>query len=335
MFDLSLYPPLFWAAFLVLVLGLIALDLNSLKQSKQNGVPLRTAIKWSVFYILVALSFNVGLWFWLNHTTTPEVANEKALEFLTGYLIEKSLAIDNIFVFIAIFTAFSVPKFLQRKILIYGVLGAIIMRTVMIFIGAWLIKEFNWIMYVFGAFLLYTGWKMLSKDDSPTDLSQSRFVQLAKKIFPITDQYNGDKFSVRKEGVFYFTPLFLVLLLVEGTDLIFAVDSIPAIFAVTDDPFIVLVSNIMAILGLRAIYFVVADVSERLAYIKYGLAATIIFIGGKLMLAPVYHLPIWLSLGTIASILTVTVIVSLRRSQPDKQVKPNQPLLIKQPGGIT
>ncbi|HET8708114.1 MAG TPA: hypothetical protein VFM46_17545, partial [Pseudomonadales bacterium] len=177
-------------------------------------------------------------------------------------------------------------------------------------------KEFNWIMYVFGAFLLYTGFKMLKKDDEEKNLADSGFIRLMKKLLPISDEYNGEHFTMRKNGAFYFTPLFLVLLLVEGTDLIFAVDSIPAIFAITNDPFIVLVSNIMAILGLRAIYFVVVDLAERLAYIKYGLAATIVFIGGKLMLAPVYHMPIWISLGTIATILGITVIVSLNKSKP-------------------
>jgi len=321
MFDLTLYPPIFWIIFVGLVLGLIALDLSTLQSTKNNGIQLRTAVKWSVFYVAVALAFNAGLWWWLQRTTTLEIANQKALEFFTGYLVEKSLAIDNIFVFIAIFTAFALPKYLQRKILIYGVLGAIIMRTIMILIGAWLITQFSWIMYVFGAFLLFTGYKMMTQRDDGKDISQSGFVKMMKRMLPIADNYDGDKFTVRQNGKFFFTPLFLVLLLVEGTDLVFAVDSIPAIFAITSDPFIVLVSNIMAILGLRAIFFVISDIAERLAYIKYGLAATIIFIGGKLMLAPVYHMPIWISLSTIATILTITVIVSLYKSKPTAAIE--------------
>jgi tellurite resistance protein TerC len=243
----------------------------------------------------------------------PEIADRKALEFLTGYLIEKSLSVDNVFVFLLIFTAFHVPPEYQRRVLIYGVLGAIVLRAVMILAGAWVVREFTWVLYIFGAFLVITGLRMLVMAEKEPDLEKNPVLKFARKHLRITDGHHGEKFSVMQNGVRYFTPLFLVLILIETSDVVFAVDSIPAIFAITTDPFIVFTSNIFAILGLRALYFLLADVADRFHLLKYGLAMVLTFIGAKMLITPWYHVPVAASLAIVA-VLIFSVLYKLALS---------------------
>ena len=240
-----------------------------------------------------------------------EIADQKALEFFTGYLIEKSLSIDNVFVFLLIFTAFQIPAEYQRRVLIYGVLGAIVMRAIMILAGAWVVREYSWVLYIFGAFLVVTGMRMLVMAEKVPDLEQNPVLKFARRHLRITEGYHGEKFMVMKDGLRYFTPLFLVLIMVEVTDLVFAVDSIPAIFAITTDPFIVFTSNIFAIMGLRALYFLLADVADRFHLLKYGLAMVLTFIGAKMLIMPWYHIPVQASLAIVAILIGSSVIASL------------------------
>ena len=242
-------------------------------------------------------------------------ATEKTLEFVTGYLIEKSLAVDNVFVWLMIFTAFAIPSGLQRRVLMYGVIGAIIMRTAMIFAGAWLLQEFHWILYVFGAFLIWTGWKMWRNHGEESDIEDSFLLKWLRKHLRITKELEGEKFVVRRDGLLWFTPLAIVVILVELSDVIFAVDSIPAIFAVTTDPFIVLTANLLAILGLRAMFFLVSGAANKFHLLPYALAIIMVFIGIKMLLLEVYKIPIGFSLGFIAVTLAITAFLSLR-SQP-------------------
>ncbi|MNH21351.1 Inner membrane protein alx [compost metagenome] len=240
-----------------------------------------------------------------------EVAQRTTLEFLTGYLIEQSLSIDNMFVFVMIFGYFAVPPELQRRVLLYGVLGAIIMRAGMIFAGVWLVQEFAWLLYVFGAFLLITGFKMLIFANQQPDLEMNPLLRWLRSHLRITDGFHGERFFVRQNGLRWATPMFLVLVLIEASDLVFAVDSIPAIFAVTTDPFIVFTSNIFAIMGLRALYFLLADMAYRFHLLKYGLAIVLVFIGGKMLVAPWWHMPIQWSLTTVGGIILISVLLSL------------------------
>jgi tellurite resistance protein TerC len=252
------------------------------------------------------------------------LANEKALEYLSGYLIEKSLAVDNVFVWITLFNFFAVPVAFQKRVLLYGVLGAIVMRAVLIYVGALLLAQFHWILYVFGLFLLLTGVKMLVLSTHEPDLEKNPILRWMRGHMKITNEYHGEKFFVFKEGVHYATPMFVVLVLVEATDLIFAVDSIPAIFAVTGDPFIVFTSNIFAILGLRSMYFLLSDMAERFHLLKYGLAVILLFIGVKMLLLDVYKIPTGIALGIVGLILLVSVAASLvtsRRSGPKAKEK--------------
>jgi tellurite resistance protein TerC len=259
----------------------------------------------------MALLFNGGLWWYLKTTAGAGVADRKALEFLSGYLIEKALSVDNIFVFLMIFTAFQVPQQYQRRILVYGVLGAIVMRAVMIAAGAWVVSEFSWVLYVFGAFLLLTGMRMLVAADKEPDVQNSPVMRFARRHLRVADGDHGEKFVVVANGVRYVTPLFLVLLLIEATDLIFAVDSIPAIFAITTDPFIVFTSNLFAILGLRALYFLLVDMADRFHLLKYGLAMVLTFIGTKMLIMPWYHMPVQASLTVVAVLIAGSCIASL------------------------
>jgi TerC family integral membrane protein len=238
------------------------------------------------------------------------VADKQALAFLTGYLIEKALAVDNVFVWLMLFSYFSVPASLQRRVLVYGVLGAIVLRTGMIFAGSWLVAEFSWILYLFGAFLLFTGIKMAIAKEDDGAIGDKPLVRWLRGHLRMTDELSGEKFFIRRNGLLYATPLVLVLIMVELSDVIFAVDSIPAIFAVTTDPFIVLTSNLFAILGLRAMYFLLANVAERFSMLKYGLAVILIFIGAKMLLLDVIHIPVGISLGVVASILALTLIIN-------------------------
>lgn len=300
-----------WAGFVGIILLLLLVDLIFVGGGKQHKVSLKEAALWSAIWVSVALLFNFAIWWYLDVNSGREIANEKALEFLTGYLIEKALAVDNVFVWLMLFSYFAIPTELQRRVLLFGVLGAIIMRTGMVFAGSWLITQFHWILYIFGAFLLITGAKMLWLADKEPDLNKNPLLRWIRNHFPITDKLHGEQFFVYQNGIRYLTPLFVVLILVEISDLIFAVDSIPAIFAVTTDPFIVLTSNIFAIMGLRAMYFLLADFADRFAFLKYGLAVILIFIGTKMLLIDLVKIPIGYSLGTVALILISSVILSI------------------------
>ena len=305
-----------WAGFIAFVLAMLALDLFVLGGGKSHRVSVKEAASWVVAWIALAVSFGALLWWYLDGTAGREIANRKALEFLTGYLIEQSLSIDNMFVFVMIFTYFAVPPELQRRVLLYGVLGAIVMRAGMILAGVWLVSEFAWILYVFGAFLIVTGIKMLVFANQQPDLEKNPLLRWLRGHMRITPGFHGDAFFVRIDGLRYATPMFLVLMLIEASDLVFAVDSIPAIFAVTTDPFIVFTSNIFAIMGLRAMYFLLADMAERFHLLKYGLALVLVFVGGKMLVAPWFHMPVQWSLAIVGSIILLSVVLSLRLSRP-------------------
>jgi len=300
-----------WAGFVAFVVAMVAVDMVFLRARGARRVSVREAAVWSLVWVLLALAFNAWFWWYLDGSLGRELANQRALEFLTGYLIEKSLAIDNIFVFIMIFTYFAVPAEHQRRVLLYGVLGAIVMRAIMILAGAWLLARFHWILYLFGAFLAITGIKMLVFAEREPDLAKNPALRWMRRHLRVTDGYHGERFVVRQNGALWFTPLFLVVALIEITDLVFAVDSIPAIFAVTDDPFIVFTSNIFAILGLRAMYFLLADIADRFHLLKYGLALVLVFIGAKMLLLDFYKVPIALALGVVAIIIAASVVASV------------------------
>ena len=313
----SMAPDWLWLFFGAVVLLALFVDFVVLRKQGAHEVSVKEALNWSIVWVALSLAFNGLLWWatWREHGT--EIANTRALEFLTGYLIEKSLAVDNIFVFLMIFTAFVVPAEQQKKALIVGVILAVVLRAVMILIGAWLISQFSWILYVFGAFLLVTGIKMWWFAEQQPDLANNPLIAWIRRHMKVTDQLHGESFFIDKREagrvVRYATPLFLVLVLVEFSDVIFAVDSIPAIFAITTDPFIVLTSNIFAILGLRAMYFLLADMADRFSLLKYGLALVLIFIGAKMMLIDLYKIPVLVSLGVVAAIIATSVVLSLRR----------------------
>ena len=311
-----------WAGFFAIVLVMLAIDLFLVGGGKQHRVSLKEAATWSGIWVGVSLGFAGALWWYLDGSVGREVANQKSLEFVTGYLIEKSLAVDNVFVWLILFSFFAVPLELQKRVLIYGVLGAIVMRTVMIFAGVWLIAKFHWLLYVFGAFLLITGIKMWWFADQKPDLAKNPVIKWIRGHMKVTDELHGERFFVMKEEagkwVRYATPLFLVLILVEISDLIFAVDSIPAIFAITTDPFIVLTSNVFAILGLRAMYFLLADMADRFSLLKYGLAIVLMFIGVKMILIDVFEIPVVVSLTVVATIIATSVVLSLRKDARER-----------------
>jgi tellurite resistance protein TerC len=307
-----------WAGFFGLVAVMLAVDLFALGGRTAHRVSLQEAAAWSVVWIAISLVFNAALWWYLDGTAGREVANDKGLEFLTGYLIEKALAVDNIFVWLMLFTYFAVPAEYQRRVLLYGVLGAIVMRTVMIFAGAWLITQFHWILYLFGAFLVFTGIKMAWMATSEPDLSTNPLLRWMRGHLRVTAGLHGERFTVMRDGVRYATPLLLVLVLVEFTDLIFAVDSIPAIFAITTDPFIVLTSNVFAILGLRATYFLLHGIADRFHLLKYGLAAVLVFVGTKMLVVEWIKIPVPWSLGVVAMILAASICASLMLPPPSR-----------------
>jgi tellurite resistance protein TerC len=309
--TISIGTPALWAGFILFVLAMLALDLFVLGGRTAHRVRPREALAWSLVWVALAFAFAGGLWWHLDATAGRVVADAKALEFITGYLIEKSLSVDNIFVFLMIFTFFAVPPEFQRRVLLYGVLGAIVLRAAMIFAGVWLVSQFHWVLYLFGAFLLITGIKMLIFADHQPDLAKNPVLRWARGHLRVTQEFEGERFTVRRNGVLWFTPMFLVLLLVETSDVIFAVDSIPAIFAITTDPFIVFTSNIFAILGLRALYFLLADMAERFHLLKYGLAVVLIFVGLKMVIADFYKIPIGIALGVVAGVIVLSVIASL------------------------
>lgn len=307
----SIGTPTLWIGFLILVLIVLAIDLWGLGGKKNQQVSQKEALTWTAIWIALAFAFGGALWWYLlQQGHAPELAKEKTLEFFTGYLIEKSLSVDNIFVFLMVFSFFSVPPQYQRRVLLYGVLGAIIMRAIMIFAGAALVTQFHWLMYVFGGFLLLTGLKMLLMADKESDLNNNPLFKWLRGHLRITDEFHDEKFVVVKDGVRWFTPLFLVVVMIELTDLIFAVDSIPAIFAITTDPFIVFTSNIFAIMGLRALYFLLADWNERFHLLKYGLAIVLMFVGIKMLLLDLYKIPTGISLGVVGAIIASSMIIS-------------------------
>ena len=300
-----------WGAFIAFVLAMLALDLFVFGGRKAHKVGVKEAAVWSLVWVSLALSFNGLLWWYLNGTLGSEVANAKAMEFLTGYVIEKSLSVDNVFVFLMIFSAFHVAPEYQRRVLIFGVLGALVLRAVMILAGAWVVSEFHWVLYLFGIFLVITGIRMLVMAEKEPELEKNPVLRFARRHLRISEDQHGEKFTVMKDGVRYFTPLFLVLILVEVSDVVFAVDSIPAIFAITTDPFIVFTSNIFAIMGLRALYFLLADIADRFHLLKYGLAMVLTFIGGKMLIAPWYHIPTLASLAVVGILIVSSVVASL------------------------
>lgn len=291
-----------WVLFNLFVLAMLAADLG-LFHRKAHEVSLREAAAWSAVWIALALLFNAAVYRWMGAT--------KALEFLTGYIIEKSLSVDNLFVFVMVFGYFAVPARYQHRVLFFGVLGALIMRGILIALGAVLIQRFHWVIYIFGAFLIITGIKFLVKKEEELHPERNPLVRLARRLLPVTEGYEEEHFLVQRNGTWMATPLLIVLIVVETTDLVFAVDSIPAIFAITADPFIVYTSNVFAILGLRSLYFLLAGVMGMFRYLKVGLAAVLCFVGAKMMLVDIYKLPILISLGIVAALLALSIAASL------------------------
>jgi tellurite resistance protein TerC len=301
-----------WIGFVVFVLVMLAIDMAVLGGRHAHRVSVREALGWSIAWFALALLFNLLLWWHIDGIAGREAANRTGLEFLSGYLIEKSLSVDNIFVFLMLFRYFSVPPEFQRRVLLFGVIGAIAMRALMVLLGAWLISQFSWILYLFGAFLLITGVKMLLLAHQEPDLASNPLLRWMRGHLRIAEDHHGERFFVVKNGLRHATPLFLVLVMVEATDLVFAVDSIPVIFAITSDPFIVFTSNMFAIMGLRALYFLLADMADRFHYMKYGLALVLVFIGAKMIAGYWVHLSVGISLAVVALILLASVLVSLR-----------------------
>ncbi|MBC3908966.1 TerC family protein [Undibacterium sp. NL8W] len=307
----SVAQPWMWAVFIGFVLLMLAVDVFALGGSRSHKVSVKEAAAWSLVWVSLALLFDLGMWVYLSETVGREIATAKAMEFLAGYVIEKSLSVDNVFVFLLIFGHFAVPPQYQRKVLLYGVLGAIIMRVIMILAGSWVVTQFSWVLYLFGIFLLITGMRMLVAAEQEPDLEANPVLRMAKKLLPFTKDFHEEKFSIMENGKRVFTPLFLVLILIEISDVIFAVDSIPAIFAVTTDPFIVFTSNIFAIMGLRALYFLLADMADRFHLLKFGLAFVLMFVGIKMLIVKWMHVPTSVSLMVIAVLLGSSIIASL------------------------
>lgn len=314
--------PLLWGGFAVVVAIMLAIDLLLQGRRGSHSMTMKQAAGWSILWVTLSLLFNAAFWWYLVQTQGRAVADPQALAFLTGYLIEKALAVDNVFVWLMLFSYFAVPPALQRRVLVYGVLGAIVLRTIMIFAGSWLISQFDCLLYVFGAFLLFTGVKMALAKEDDSGIGDKPLVRWIRSHLRMTDKIESERFFTRKNGVLFATPLLLVLILVELSDVIFAVDSIPAIFAVTTDPFIVLTSNLFAILGLRAMYFLLAGVAERFSMLKYGLSVILVFIGVKMLIVDFYHIPVAISLGVVGGILAVTLLINAWvNRQHDKQRK--------------
>ncbi|MFN3628715.1 MAG: TerC family protein [Casimicrobiaceae bacterium] len=300
-----------WAAFAVFVVIAIAVDLLVMEKQGAHKVTSREAIIWSLVWFSLAFVFVAWLWWYLDGTQGRELANTVAMEFVTGYLVEKSLSVDNIFVFLMIFTYFAVPSEHQKRALIIGIIGAIVLRALLIIGGAWLLARFHWILYVFGAFLVITGLKMAFAAGKEPSIEDNPVLKFLKKRIRMTHRVDGERLTTRIDGVRHYTPLFVVLILIGTTDVIFAVDSIPAIFAITQDPFIVLTANIFAILGLRALYFLLADLASRFHLLAYGLALVLVFIGVKMLLLDVYKIPIAAALAVTASIIASSILASL------------------------
>lgn len=297
---------LLFVLFNVFILLLLALDLGVFHR-KAHTVTIKEAVIWSIVWIVLAFVFNAGVFYFSGQ--------QAGLEFLAGYLIERALSTDNIFVFLIIFSYFGVPSHYQHKVLFWGVVGALVMRSVFIALGATLIARFEWILYFFGVILIVSGWKMMVKQEVEVHPDRNIFIRLAQKLFPVAPGYESPKFFLRKGGKLFITPLFLVLLTVETTDVVFAVDSIPAVFGVTRDPFIIYSSNVFAILGLRAMYFLLAGMMNSFAYLSHGLSLVLIFIGVKMLAESVIHVPIVISLSVVTAILGVAIAASVVRNR--------------------
>ncbi len=313
---ISIGTPLLWSLFAAFVLVALAVDFLAMSRQGAHAVTIREAAVWSLVWVAVSLVFVGWLWWHLGGASADEaaraLAGAKALEFVTGYLVEKALAVDNVFVFLMLFTYFAVPAQFQKRALMIGIVGALVLRAAMILVGAWLIARFHWIMYLFGAFLVFTGIKMWWAAGQEPDLDANPALRWINRHMKISPRYDGERFFTMENGVRMATPLFVVIALIGIVDVVFAVDSIPAIFAITTDPFIVLTSNVFAILGLRAMYFLLAGMHERFHLLSYGLAVVLAFIGAKMLLIDVYKIPIAWSLGFTVTVLALTMLLSLR-----------------------
>ena len=309
-----------WTGFAVFVVIAIAVDLLVMEKQGAHKVTTREALTWSTIWFGLSFLFAALLWWYVRSSQGDETANRVSMEFVTGYLVEKSLSIDNIFVFLMIFTYFGIPAESQKRALIIGIIGAIVLRAILILVGAWLLAHFHWLLYVFGAFLVVTGIKMWLVAGKEADIESNPVLKLLRKRMKITTQFSGEKLTMMINGVKHFTPIFVVLILIGATDIIFAVDSIPAIFAITSDPFIVLTANIFAILGLRALYFLLADLADRFHLLAYGLALVLVFIGSKMLLIDVYKIPIGIALGVTAALIASSMFASLYVSRQPKAV---------------
>jgi tellurite resistance protein TerC len=310
--DIPIY---FWIGFSAFLVVMLALDLGVFHR-KAKVISPREALMWSGIWFSISMAFAGLVFFWHG--------SQAGSEFLTGYMIEWSLSIDNVFVFVLIFSFFKVPAALQYRVLFWGVVGALIMRGVLIAAGAALLANFHWVIFVFGAFLIFSGYRIARHDDANADPTKNPVVRLFKRIVPTSDEYDGQNFFIRKNGKLLGTPLLTVLVAVEATDLVFAVDSIPAIFAVTDEPFIVFTANALAILGLRSLYFALAGIIHKFTYLKFGLAMVLVFVGVKMLASDFYHMPASLSLSIVLAIIASTIVVSLLRPANDESEVRNE-----------
>ncbi|MCC6936146.1 MAG: TerC family protein [Thermomicrobiales bacterium] len=303
--------PWLWIGFTVFVLVLLTLDLGIFHR-RPHAISVREAALWTAGWATLAAIFNVGVFYWAG--------SERGLEFTAGYLVELALSVDNMFVFALIFGWFAVPRAYQHRVLFWGILGALVMRLAFILVGSALLSTFHWIIYIFGVFLIFTGYKILREKGTHIDPEKNIALRLFRRVMPITNEYHGQRFTIIEAGKRVATPLLAVLVLIEATDLVFALDSVPAIFAITDDPFIVYTSNVFAILGLRSLYFLLAGIMDSFRYLKVGLGAVLIFVGAKMTLADVYHMPIALSLGIIVALIGGSIILSLLRPETEEEV---------------
>lgn len=304
-----------WTGFAVFVAIAIAIDLLVMQKQGAHRVSTREAIGWSLLWVALAFVFVALLWWYLDGTQGRSAANEVSMQFITGYLVEKSLSVDNVFVFLMIFSYFAVPAEFQKRALIIGIVGAIVLRAILILIGAWLLAKFHWVLYLFGAFLVFTGIKMWLAAGKEPDINQNPVLKWLRGHMKIAPHFDGEKLTTVIGGVRHYTPLFVALVMIGTTDVIFAVDSIPAIFAITDDPFIVLTANVFAILGLRALYFLLADLADRFHLLAYGLALVLVFIGSKMLLLDIYKIPVSIALAVTASIIALSMLASLWASR--------------------
>ena len=301
---------LLWIGFIVFITGMLILDLKVL-QKENHEIQIKEALLWTFFWIALSLLFNVGIYFYMGF--------DYALEFLTGYLIEKALSVDNIFVFIIIFTYFGIPPRYQHKVLFWGILGAIIMRAVFIFAGVAIIQRLHWVIYILGAFLVYIGIKMAFEKEKKIHPEKNPVLRTFNKLYPVDYEYKGSKFFIKKAGTLVATPLFVVLIVIETTDIVFAVDSIPAILSITLHPFIVFTSNIFAILGLRALYFAVSGIMKLFRYLNYGLSLILVFVGVKMLISDFYKIPVSIALAVVGGILACSIILSLMATRKEKK----------------